>query len=330
MLIFTELGIRGLSTKCVNSKNSGVLGSIRAYLTRDKVGELLVSRGYISPSQLKAALKLQKETKRPLGQVCIEQKFISSFDLITILMRQRTLRFCSLCLLSCASLSMLPKKSYAGKIKDVPARMILASAENVSFSKIAQYPSLFGASEKRSTNLKAFTKWSSMFDRFDRALNKKSSNKIIKKLKSDLEAYKSKSIHKMAVKVNDMMNKKRYVVDDKNWGKSDYWATPIEFMERGGDCEDFAIAKYSALRALGVPEERMRIAIVQDEIKNIPHAILIVYSENGPIVLDNQIKEVREADSIAHYKPIFSINREAWWLHTVPKKASPTIVASAR
>lgn len=319
-----------LSAEYINSKNSGILSSIRAYLTRDKVGELLVSRGYISPSQLKSVLKLQKDTQRPLGQICIEQNFISSFDLVTILMRQRTLRFCSLCLLSCASLSLIPKKSYAGKIKDVPARILLASAENVSFNKIGQYPSLFGASEKRSNNLKAFTKWTGMFERFDRALNNQSSERIIHKLQAELETYKSKSIHQMAVKVNAMMNKKRYIVDDQNWGKSDYWATPIEFMERGGDCEDFAIAKYSALRAMGVPEDRMRIAIVQDEIKNIPHAILIVYAENGPVVLDNQIKEVREADSIAHYKPIFSINREAWWLHTVPQKASPTIVASAQ
>lgn len=319
-----------MSNNRVKTSNNGILGSIRAYLSRDKVGEILVSRGYISASQLKKALKLQKELSKPLGQICIEQRYISSFDLITILMRQRTLRFCSLCLLSFASISILPKKSHAGKIKDVPARMTLASVQSVSFNQMNSYPALFGASEKRSSNLKAFTKWSSMFDRFDRSLNKNSSQKIIQDLKADLESFKSSSIHKMAVQVNKLMNKKRYIVDKKNWGKSDYWATPIEFMERGGDCEDFAIAKYSALRALGVPEERMRIAIVQDEIKNIPHAILIVYSENGPVVLDNQIKEVRSTESIAHYKPIFSINREAWWLHTVPKKPSQTIVASAR
>lgn len=321
---------KNLSYNRVKIKNRGFLRAIRTYLTRDKVGEILVSRGYISPSQLKTALKVQKETQRPLGQVCIEQKFISSFDLITILVRQRTLRFCSLCLLSCASLSLVPKKSYAGNIKDVPARILLASVGNMTFDSIGHYPALFGASEKRSGNLKAFTKWSGMFERFDDALNERDSSDVVNDMKAELAGFKSDSIYDMAVDVNHMMNKKRYIVDQKNWGKSDYWATPLEFMERGGDCEDFAIAKYSALRALGVPENRMRVAIVQDEIKNIPHAILIVYSENGPVVLDNQIKEVRKTDAIAHYKPIYSINREAWWLHTVPKKASPTIIASAR
>ena len=125
-----------------------------------------------------------------------------------------------------------------------------------------------------------------------------------------------------------MMNAKRYVSDAKNYGQNDYWATPVEFFKRGGDCEDFAIAKYTALKALGVPESRLRIAIVQDMQKNIPHAILIVYTDNGPLILDNQIKSAISASKISHYKPIFSINQDAWWLHTAPK-GNVTVVASA-
>ncbi len=314
----------------MNTQKSGFLCSLKAYFNRDKVGELLVIKGCISPAQLRVALKIQKVTKTPLGQVCLSENYIHGFDLFSVLCRQRALRFCSLVLLCAASFSLFPNKSFAEVIKDVPARLLLTSVGTMTFDRIDQYPSLFGASEKRSTNLKAFTKWSSMFKRLDQSLNKNGSHKIIEDMKAKLENYKSHSIHYMAMKVNSMMNKKPYILDQDNWGKSDYWATPIEFMERGGDCEDFAIAKYSALRALGVPEERMRIAIVQDEIKNIPHAILIVYSEKGPVVLDNQIKDVRRADSIAHYKPIFSINREAWWLHTVPKTSSSTIIASAQ
>ncbi len=220
-----------------------------------------------------------------------------------------------------------PNMAQAGSIKDVPARITLASA--ASIQDINHYPALFGAKEKRSTKLSAFTKWTSMFKRFDRALNKSENKQIIGTMLNELKHYKSSSLYSMANDVNNMMNKKEYIVDNKNWGKSDYWATPIEFLKYGGDCEDFAIAKYTALRALGVPENRMRIAIVQDQKKNIPHAILIVYSEKGPMVLDNQIKKMQRANTIAHYKPIFSINREAWWLHTAPG-ATNTIVASAK
>ena len=168
-----------------------------------------------------------------------------------------------------------------------------------------------------------------MFERFDKSLNKASSQKIIKALQLELVGFKSDSVYAMAKQVNAMMNKKKYIVDNKNWGKSDYWATPVEFMSRGGDCEDFAIAKYAALRALGVPENRMRLLILQDQKKNMPHAVLVVYSEKGPMILDNQIKAMQSASSIKHYKPIFSINREAWWLHTTKDKPA-TIVASAK
>lgn len=312
-----------------NTKNTGVFRGILAHFSRNKLGELLVSKGYISANELKTILKIQKETNTPFGQVCLDHSYIRSFDLFKVLFCQRALRFSAAALLSVMSISAVSKRSYAGQIADVPAKISLASTANASFKGLDHYPSLFGASEKRSDNLKAFTKWSGMFKRFDRALGKKSSQRIIDNMKRELEGYSSRSVYQMAKNVNDMMNKKRYILDKNNWGKSDYWATPIEFMERGGDCEDFAIAKYSALRALGVPEERLRIAIVQDEIKNIPHAILIVYSEKGPFVLDNQIKDMRATSKISHYKPIFSINREAWWLHSLPRGSATTIVASA-
>ena len=52
--------------------------------------------------------------------------------------------------------------------------------------------------------------------------------------------------------VNNFMNKSRYIQDNKNWGKKDYWASPGEFLAKFGDCEDFSIAKYMALKYLGM------------------------------------------------------------------------------
>ena len=168
-----------------------------------------------------------------------------------------------------------------------------------------------------------------MFDRFNASLNSGGANGEINKFRQDLQALKGMPMNKMVTRVNDMMNAKRYVTDKANYGKTDYWATPVEFFKKGGDCEDFAIAKYTALRALGVPENRLRIAIVQDLKKNIPHAVLIVYTDQGPMLLDNQIKTAMKADRVSHYKPIFSINQNAWWLHTAPKGGNVTRVASS-
>ncbi|MCB1551178.1 MAG: transglutaminase-like cysteine peptidase, partial [Alphaproteobacteria bacterium] len=120
-----------------------------------------------------------------------------------------------------------------------------------------------------------------MFDRFNRDVTRESNNKILQQWKADLSDFRGQSVIEMADGVNTLLNKVKYIGDSRNWGKSDYWETPVEFLTRGGDCEDFAIAKYVSLRALGVPESLLRIAVVKDLEKGIPHAILIVYTEEG-------------------------------------------------
>ena len=321
-------GLRDVGAPSKPSRK-GILGTIKAYISRDKLGELLVISGCISAQDLKFALNLQKKSRLPLGQILIAQNCISIYQLRSILFRQQALRFFAAVCLCAVTMTGFSKKSSAGEMEYSPEKISFISVlgSNVSFEGLARAPLLFGAEEKKSENIKAFTKWIGMFDKFEKTMASNSSQKVIKAMQVELAEYKSNSIYTMAEKVNAMMNRKKYILDQKNWGKSDYWATPIEFMVRGGDCEDFAIAKYVALRALGVPESRLRVAIVQDMKKNIPHAILVVYAETGPVILDNQSKVILSASSIAHYKPIYSINRNAWWLHTAPEA---TIVASAR
>jgi predicted transglutaminase-like cysteine proteinase len=227
------------------------------------------------------------------------------------------------CLLLVALVHTHSHKAQAASIKDVPAQIKISTSDH--FNTVAAYPRLFASTEKRSSSLKEFTKWSGMFGKFDRQLAMNSSMPVIQKFQSDLRGLQGLPLNTMAARVNDMMNAKNYITDKRNWGTNDYWATPVEFLQRGGDCEDFAIAKYTALRMLGVPEERLRVAIVHDNLKNIAHAILIVYTDGGAIILDNQEKSVLDGNRAGRYRPIYSINRTAWWLHTAD---SETRVAS--
>ncbi len=201
--------------------------------------------------------------------------------------------------------------------------------DNVSAARLGlpwHLPALFNSKETRSSNLRPFTKWASVFDRLDRDVREaRKGAQTISLWQQDLNEMAGLPISIMAEKVNSYVNQHPYITDDENWNQSDYWATPLEFFERGGDCEDFAIAKYASLRMLGVPEERLRLAIVHDKKKNIPHAVLIVYTERGAMVLDNQRDNVIMVDQVKRYRPIFSINRTAWWLHTVPADASSRI-----
>ncbi|MEM9469128.1 MAG: transglutaminase-like cysteine peptidase [Pseudomonadota bacterium] len=311
-----------------NNKNQqGFLGSVKRRFRKNRLGELLVLDGHLAPQELKTALNYSQNTGQQLGHVLVSRNFVSKSVIRRTLAEQAMLRLLvtgTAIFIAIASMGFA-KKSNAAQIKDVPASISLVQQ---SFNKASYHPKLFGSTEKKSKSLKAFTKWTSMFDRFDVALRQSSGQKEVDQLKAELATLKGLPLNKMVTRVNDMMNAKRYVEDRTNYGKTDYWATPIEFLRRGGDCEDFAIAKYTALRMLGVPENRMRIAIVQDQKKNIPHAILIVYTDQGAMVLDNQIKRTVSVNSVKHYKPIFSINQNAWWLHTAPK-GNVTVVASA-
>ena len=118
--------------------------------------------------------------------------------------------------------------------------------------------------------------------------------------------------------VNHFFNKNIQFVDDiDHWGKADYWATPVEFIgTQGGDCEDFALAKYFTLKALGVAPETMRLMYVRALKINQPHMVLI-YSETidqMPLVLDNINKKILPANKRRDLKPIYSFNGDGLWL----------------
>jgi len=310
--------------------HQGVLRQFKRYLFRNRFGDVLVHRGKLDIDQLRHALAVQKRTGDSLGEILVSRGLISRWDLRTTLAIQTSIRtVVTLVTLSAGIIGFSAKISYAGNLKDIPATITLASVSSEQIAGVYK-TSLFGTAERASTDLSAFTKWSDMFERFHRDVSRESSSKVIQDWKMDISDLRGKSLVDMADGVNNLMNKVRYIGDSKNWGKSDYWETPIEFLTRGGDCEDFAIAKYASLRALGVPEHLMRIAIVKDMQKGIPHAILIVYTDQGPMILDNQIKKMARASSIFHYKPIFSINRSAWWVHTDQSVGATQIASASR
>ncbi len=116
--------------------------------------------------------------------------------------------------------------------------------------------------------------------------------------------------------VHRRMNSAPYIEDIMNYGIPDYWASPNEFFENSGDCEDYAIAKFMSLRLLGFDNDDMRVAVVQDTNLNLIHAVLIVEHEGQSLVLDNQLGQVVPTSAIRHYVPYFTINEQYWWQHT--------------
>ena len=123
--------------------------------------------------------------------------------------------------------------------------------------------------------------------------------------------------------VNEFFNRNvLYRTDPELWGVADYWATPLETLGKaGGDCEDYAIAKYTSLRKLGIPDSRLRIFYVHARLGALAsnaeeaHMVLGYYpSEDAePLILDNLITDIRPASRRNDLTPIFSFNSEGIW-----------------
>ncbi len=116
-------------------------------------------------------------------------------------------------------------------------------------------------------------------------------------------------------KVNHYANTRPYVLDIENYGIEDYWATPKQFLDLSGDCEDYAIIKMLSLKKLGFDSERMRVVVVQDTNLRVAHAVLSLDVGRDIMILDNQIAEVISHKNIFHYVPVYSVNENHWWMH---------------
>jgi len=119
-------------------------------------------------------------------------------------------------------------------------------------------------------------------------------------------------------KINSFFNQLQFIDDSKLWGVENYWATPIEFIGvNGGDCEDFAIAKYFSLLELGIADEKMRITMVKSLTLDQYHMVVAYYPSPGavPLILDNIDGEIKPADQRNDLLPVYSFNGKQLWLN---------------
>jgi predicted transglutaminase-like cysteine proteinase len=120
--------------------------------------------------------------------------------------------------------------------------------------------------------------------------------------------------------VNQFFNRHiEFATDEQAWGQVDYWASPLESLhKRRGDCEDYAIAKYFSLLAVGMPVARLRLVYVRAQLDDGPaqaHMVLAYYPGAGgeTLILDNLVDEVLPASQRRDLVPVFSFNSDGLW-----------------
>ena len=119
--------------------------------------------------------------------------------------------------------------------------------------------------------------------------------------------------------VNSFFNRRIVFAEDSEvWGLADHWSSPLELLAQGrGDCEDFAIAKYFSLLAMGMPAARLRLVYARAQVgaDTQAHMVLAYYAQPNaePLILDNLITAVRPASRRPDLAPVFSFNSEGLW-----------------
>jgi len=99
--------------------------------------------------------------------------------------------------------------------------------------------------------------------------------------------------------------------DEAQWGVPDRWSAPFETLQSNrGDCEDYAIVKYLALRAAGLPEDDVKIVILKNVFPDGDHAAVAVRVDGEWLILDNRtLTLVRDTDLI-RATPRFVLDRQ--------------------
>ncbi len=101
----------------------------------------------------------------------------------------------------------------------------------------------------------------------------------------------------------------RPVSDLAKFNATDVWTSPLTTFAAGtGDCEDYAIAKYVALRAAGMDAADLRIVIVRNKFLNQDHAVTAARVDGRWLILDNRYMALLTDSQVRNITPLVSID----------------------
>jgi predicted transglutaminase-like cysteine proteinase len=146
-----------------------------------------------------------------------------------------------------------------------------------------------------------------------------------------IEAVRSKAGRARLEEANRAVNAAiRYVSDYAQFGEADRWSAPLAtFATAKGDCEDYAIAKYVALREAGFPEGELRLVLVRDRAVRQDHAVLAARLDDRWLILDNRRSELLADSDVSSFTPLFAINHRGVQLFAAPYAKRPLLAGEA-
>jgi predicted transglutaminase-like cysteine proteinase len=127
-----------------------------------------------------------------------------------------------------------------------------------------------------------------------------------------VEAARNRSGRARIGKINQAINLAiRPMSDATQYQVGGVWMTPLmTFATGAGDCKDYAIAKYVALREAGVAPEDLRIVILRIAGLNQDHAVTAARVDGQWYILDNRHMILLTDSQITNMTPLVAIDHE--------------------
>jgi len=101
----------------------------------------------------------------------------------------------------------------------------------------------------------------------------------------------------------------RPMSDMAQYGQIDVWSSPlVTLAHAAGDCEDYAIAKYVALRLAGISTDDLRLVVLHDTVRGEDHAVAAARLDGRWLMLDNNRMAMVEDADVRNYRPLFVLD----------------------
>lgn len=193
---------------------------------------------------------------------------------------------------------------------------------------------LLGTLEFSSSNLSALPQWERVLEKYNRerkALARCDQNtdacpspRVIA-WRAKIQALKDQPGIDRLEQINSYINTWPFKFDAANYGVGEYWATPLEFLEKSGDAVDTAIMKFFSLRDLGFANDDLRIVLATDVLSNDTHAFVTANHEGEVYILDTLSDAVIREGDVVYYVPLYSVNETTRWAHVAEPHAAESM-----
>jgi predicted transglutaminase-like cysteine proteinase len=99
------------------------------------------------------------------------------------------------------------------------------------------------------------------------------------------------------------------------------WTSPLETLAAGvGDCKQYAVLKYAALRDLGYPTDDLQLIILAIRSARRSHAVVAARHAGRWHILDNNTLHLLDSRSVDDYRPLFALDHRGVRQFVVPSR----------